>query len=399
MSTIKLTEKAVGKLKAPTVSGKQEIAWDADLKGFGVLCSGVTEAKTYILQRTLPGGKTRRISLGRCNVLSLAEARKQAEAGLAQFFQGIDPKGPRGAVATLGGALEAYLRSNHRLAPASRKFYSRIIRLHLSDWMDTPLRDITPEMVQDRHRKIQETVAAGGHGKGHAMANSVMTTLGILFNHAAGATPTLINPVKRLRHWFDVPRRTTLVKFDQLPEFYRAVRALDNPIHRDVILMLLFTGLRLNEAAKLRWEEVDFAAAMIRIPPGRMKSRKAHDLPMNDVVRDLLVARRAIGRAELVFVSASNLKRAFGQIAKATGITVSAHDLRRTFITVAASDKCNISPSALKRLVAHTTRDVTEGYNVVTAEEVSAAGQRVADHMKALCGVTSPKGANVATIK
>ena len=35
---IKLTVKAIERLKAPTKSGKQEIAWDTELKGFGVLC-------------------------------------------------------------------------------------------------------------------------------------------------------------------------------------------------------------------------------------------------------------------------------------------------------------------------------------------------------------------------
>ncbi|MBY0429773.1 MAG: hypothetical protein K2Q10_01125 [Rhodospirillales bacterium] len=33
--------------------GKQVLHWDADLKGFGVLCSGKTAAKTYVVQRDI----------------------------------------------------------------------------------------------------------------------------------------------------------------------------------------------------------------------------------------------------------------------------------------------------------------------------------------------------------
>ena len=53
---IKLTVKEIERLKAPTKSGKQEIAWDTELKGFGVLMSGVTAKKSFIVQRELPGG-------------------------------------------------------------------------------------------------------------------------------------------------------------------------------------------------------------------------------------------------------------------------------------------------------------------------------------------------------
>ena len=34
---IRLTQKAVAKLKAPTASGRQELVWDETLRGFGVL--------------------------------------------------------------------------------------------------------------------------------------------------------------------------------------------------------------------------------------------------------------------------------------------------------------------------------------------------------------------------
>ena len=54
---------------------------------------------------------------------------------------------------------------------------------------------------------------------------------------------------------------------------------------------------------------------------------------------------------------------------------------------------------ALKRLVAHSASDVTSGYIQLSAEPCREAGQRVADHMKTLCGAPKRAGANVATIK
>ena len=42
---VKLTKAAVEKRKAPDPSGKQRLIWDTELKGFGLLLSGKTDAK------------------------------------------------------------------------------------------------------------------------------------------------------------------------------------------------------------------------------------------------------------------------------------------------------------------------------------------------------------------
>jgi hypothetical protein len=56
MPKVKLSEKAISRMPAPDPSGKQTLYWDSELHGFGVLCSGVTNTRTYIAQRDLPNG-------------------------------------------------------------------------------------------------------------------------------------------------------------------------------------------------------------------------------------------------------------------------------------------------------------------------------------------------------
>jgi integrase len=264
-------------------------------------------------------------------------------------------------------------------------------------------------LVEERHREIAADIAksaaggrrGGGPATGAASANGAMRIFRLVWNFAAERDPTLPpHPVKRLRRqWFPEARRERLVKADELPAFYSAVCALPNPIHRDYLLLLLFTGLRRNEAAALRWEELDFAERVIRLPAKRTKAGRRLDLPMSDVVRDLLVARRAIGR-DGAFVFAADSRSghleeprfALAQVALSSGVAVSAHDLRRTFITVAEST--DISPLALKALVNHSLgNDVTSGYIISTAERLREPAQRVADRLKALCGVpAAPDG-------
>jgi hypothetical protein len=47
-----------------------------ELKGFGILCSGITNSKTFIAQRVLPGSKIRRVTVGAVNEIHSNEKKK-----------------------------------------------------------------------------------------------------------------------------------------------------------------------------------------------------------------------------------------------------------------------------------------------------------------------------------
>jgi integrase len=416
MPTLRLTKRGIERLPAPDPSGKQALVWDADLKGFGVLVSGKTAAKTYIVQRKLAGGLTRRVTVGATNALTLDDARARARELIGEIYGGKDPKAERRAAArrgkTLRAALDDYLGARKDLSPRSAAGYRNSIEAHLGDWLDRPLREITGDLIEVRHVDIAAVVkkragegsrSGGGPVTGASTANGVMRALRAIYNHAAERDPELpANPVKRLRRaWYRVAPRERLVRADELPAFYAAVGALPSRTHREYVLLLLFTGLRRGEAAALRWEEVDFAGRVIRLPAARTKAGRRLDLPMSSFVRDLLVARRALGNDNgWVFGADSRSghieepKFALDLVAQATGITVSAHDLRRTFVTIAESS--DISPLALKALVNHALGgDVTSGYVQMTTERLREPAQRVCDRMTELCAVAAPAAEGV----
>ena len=413
MPNLKLTQVAVERIRVPDPSGRQVIYWDAELRGFGVLASGVTTAKTYIAQRRMPDGKTRRLTVGAVGEFDrIEDARRKAGSLLAGLREGKDPKAERRRAAVRNRSLrdwfKHYLAYNKDLRPRSIEEYQRsIVGLppkkqkdgiksksgHLEPWLDRPLRDITREMVEERH-------AAIGDSAGPAAADAAMRALRVVWNHALDRDDALpANPVRVLKRkgWFKPPPRARSVLLDDLPMFYSANHALPNRTVADYNKLILFTGLRRREAAALRWEEVDFATRVIRLPRVRAKGKRKLDLPMSSFVRDLLVARRAIGNDNgWVFGADSKSghieepKFAFAQIAEQTGIRVSPHDLRRTFVTVAES--CDISPLALKGLVNHALgHDVTSGYVQMTIERLREPAQRVCDKMMELCGIEMPQ--------
>ena len=412
MPTTKLTKAVVERIKAPDPSGKQVLHWDSELRGFGLLASGTTGAKTYVVQKRLPSGQVRRCTIGSAAAFSLDKARADARDLLVEMSRGKDPKAERRAALvrdrTLAQWLDSYLAARKDLAERSRRDYRTSIQAYLKSWLELPLRQISSEMVEEMHSAIAADVAkrskgkrsGGGETNGGATANGVFRVFRAVWNHAAERDPSLpANPCKRLRRsWFAQPRRERLVTADQLPAFYAALEALESRTARDFLKLTLFTGFRKGEAAALKWPEIDFTARLIRLSAKRTKAGRKLDLPMSSFVRDLLVARRAIGHEnEFVFPADSRSGHIeeprfhLDLIAEATGIAVSTHDLRRTFATVAES--CDISPLALKCLVNHALGDdVTSGYVRITTDRLREPAQRVCDRMLELCGISAPEG-------
>jgi integrase len=280
-----------------------------------------------------------------------------------------------------------------------------VVERYLRPWLDIPLRSITREMVEDRHRRIKDETDRGDQPgtvkvTGEATANGAMRVLRLLYNFAADRAPELLpNPVRLRKQWYNVAPRERLAPADQLPAFWKAVDALENRTHRDWVAMALFTGLRRQELSALRWTEVDFANRVIRLPAGRTKAGRKLDLPMCSFVRSLLIARRALGNdGGWVFGADSRSghveepREGFEKVASATGIRLSPHDMRRTYVTVAESS--DISPLALKALVNHSLgKDITSGYVQMTVERLRGPAQRVCDRMMELCGVEAqPEG-------
>jgi integrase len=402
---MKLTKTTLKGLKAPDPSGRPKLHFDDDLKGFAVLCSGKTAVRSYVVQRDLPGGKSRRITIGAVNELTIDQARAEAATTLHQLRLGVDPKAERRAKAgqdiTLRAAFEEFL-AKRELRPKTRSNYVESLK-HLESWFDRPLRTIDRDAVESRHKAVATEIAARRKGStGTISANCAMRVLRLIWNDAAErhALPGK-NPVMLKRQWFAEPRREGHVSAKDLAKFWAGVQGLSNDVARDYLTLLLFTGLRRGESSRLRWIDIDFVEKTIRVPAASTKAGRTLALPMSDVVHAMLVTRRSLGRTEYVFPSVGRTghiaepKFPLAAVARTTGVRVSAHDLRRSFITVAEST--DMSVLALKAIVNHALPkdDVTSGYVMLTPDRLAAPVQKIADKLKVLCGIVPPAGENI----
>jgi integrase len=392
MPRIKLTEKIIPTLRGrPPGSKSQEpvLYFDQLLPGFCVSVSTKTGLKTYQVQRDVNGKPVRR-TIGRVGteIKTLAKAREKAGEIIQGLRHGIDPRTTAKGELTLAQAADAYMAARPNMAERSKLDYARVFDSYLADWRDMKLSAITREMVERRHLEL-------GEQRGKATANGVMRTLRAIFNWAIDRYPGIgANPVRLSRQWFKVHRRESLVSADELPRFYKAVLALESELARDYVLLLLWTGMRRDEAATLRWQDVDLVARVVRLPATKTKARRKLDLPTSTQVLRLLLARRKLGNTEFVFPSNSRRgclrdpKKMFKSVAKASGIAICAHDLRRTYAQAAIT--AGVHTLALKGLLNHGVSDggdVTLGYINLSTEDLREPAQRIADQIAAWCKI------------
>lgn len=379
---MKLTKSAIDRLTAP--AGAPAFYRDDEIRGFGikVFPSG---AKTFFLEKKI-SGRSRRMSLGRFGEITVDQARKEAIKLAGHIVTGGDPvaeKAQRKMEAkTLREVFIAYM-GRRELKPQTLKDIGRCMSEVYPDWLDKPFTKVTPDMVVKRHREH-------GEHRSEARANLAMRYLRAIFNFAmveytAADGKSLLdqNPVRKLsltKSWHRVERRRSLIKEHELGPWFDAVSAIGNPILRDYLRLLLLTGLRRQEAATLKWADVDLSARTLTIPDP--KNREPHTLPLSDYLFGMLEEAHSHKVNDFVFPgtgAGGHLVEPRKQIAKvvdACGIAFTPHDLRRTFATVAES--LDIPAFAVRRLLNHKTgSDVTGGYLVISPERLREPMQRI----------------------
>ena len=328
MPKIKLTQKIVDGLKG---TEKLECWFDESTTGFGVYAKG--NVKTYFVQARV-NGKQVKATIGKANIFSLDDARKEAKAKLVEMSKGVNPNEEKRKEAakgmTLGEATDLFFKA-HKLKPSTEITYKELLRLYLSDWKDKPIRTITKEMVSQRHdavangeriyrntrfvRKTKEEIEAellSNPDKKPKMvktvevneslarkgsANNLMKTLRAIYNFARAITDGNIpdNPVGRLsetNQWYKISRSRNIIKPHDVKLWYQEVNSLDNITARDFMLLLLFTGARREETITLKWEDVDFNGKTLIFK--NTKNNQPHTLPLSDFLFKLLDNRKKL---------------------------------------------------------------------------------------------------------
>jgi len=137
--------------------------------------------------------------------------------------------------------------------------------------------------------------------------------------------------------------------------------------NRPLILLFLATGMRLSEVLGLRWDEVDLARGVIRLPGERTKNGCSRTVPLNEHARKVLqdAALKRLEKCPLVFHvhgrPIKSIRDGFDAACTRTGLKdFHVHDLRHCFASALAM--CGVPLQAIGELLGHKTMSMTQRY-------------------------------------
>jgi len=380
--------------------GKRDTYHDKKVKG---LTLRITEkgVKSFVVRQRV-NGKAVMITLGRYPAMTIEQARKSAMDTLNSCSSGINPNDEKHNNKINSVKLESvfndYLSSRgSNLKEKTISDYKSIFNSIFKDWSKKEILSISRNMVEVKHKNIGK--------KSIYRANAAMRLLRALFNYASGAyedsngEPIVThNPVQRISHnksWFKEKVRTNILQPSDLKPWYKAVQKISelkvNSIRinvsdttADLLVFILFTGLRQSEASGLLWSDVDFSNDMFTVR--NTKNHTDHTLPLTNFTKDLLIKRKHLCSGKFVFCGKDkdsaivNPYKQVKKIREISGIEFTMHDLRRTFGTIA--DSLEIQHHIIKKLMNHTNNDVTiKHYVQPSIERLRKPIQQISDYI------------------
>jgi integrase len=221
---------------------------------------------------------------------------------------------------------------------------------------------------------------------GAVHANRVRTSLNKFLNWCCGEGLTETNPTAFTNQNPERPRDRVLTD----SELTTIWKALPDGDYGDILKLLILTGQRRQEIARLQWSEINFEHDIIALPGTRTKNHRAHFVPITAAVRGILEARRNNGR-ELVFGMGqgafggwTRCKARLDAAAKIAPWVV--HDIRRSVATGMAN--LGILPHVIEATLNHISGHkggVAGIYNRAAYEaEKTTALNRWAEHIAAI---------------
>jgi integrase len=298
MPTMHLTDAAIRRLPTPD-SGRVE-HWDSKTRGLGLRVSASGVRSWVLMTRTLQAGTWRqqRVTLGQYPALSLAEARAKARGAKAEAKAGRDPgalvEAERNALvadsrntfaAVRAEFLERYRgRQNRRPAPRTLAELQRILSgPDFAPWDARPLASLT------RRDALDALDAITGRGA-ETMANRALAYLRLLFGWSVARGIIEADPCTGIKKPGTETSRDRVLNSAELRAVWLATAAEGQ--FNAIVRLLLLTGARLNEVARLAWSEVDLDAGLWTLPAERAKNHRAHLVQLPAPALAILEAQR-----------------------------------------------------------------------------------------------------------
>jgi integrase len=360
----KLSDELIASL--PFESGKARIIHDAALPGHRIRVGRRTKVFQFQCERSRRDGAARKtfvLKLGRAPTMKLAAARARAVALMGAVERGEDPRVPekkpagRLTLAQAWSSFEQHLIKKPASSTTLTAYHNAFA--NLKPIHDVPLATLSddPSIALREHARLSVRRLIGNTRAwrgGPAVANLAIRFLSATFSHARRRmvrglpedAPTSAVAMNAER------AETRAMGSADLPAWFAAREAVQNPIQRELLLFTLLSGLRSADVRSMRWSELDVRRRVFFRPSPKGGSKKRFDLVLSRPMLQCLARARRAGRmlhpgSPFVWPSTSRS----GHVSNMTNKIASGQMLRRSYSTIAT--EAGVPEEIIGRLLNH----------------------------------------------
>jgi integrase len=364
MPVIRLTQAIIDNgLQCPESKSKVELC-DTEVRGLYVEVRATSSFGSFRLRYKDASAKTCHAHIGRTNEIDLAEARKRARKLRAEIHLGANPSGEAKAQKE-APTLDAFFAEQYLPhAKQHKRSWKRDEELYLKRikhvFGHRKLNELTRQQIAAFHTKLRETNLSPATCDHHLKLMKHMLNLALDWGALTGVNPAARIPLFRVDNKIE-----NYLDDEQLQRLLAVLRTHENRGVCNVALFLLSTGARCNEALSARWEHVDVANRVWRIPATNSKSKRMRSVPLNDAALDVL--SEIENREGFLFVNPktgtrrSTISKSWERIRTLAGLPhLRLHDLRHQFASMLVNGGRSLYE--VQQILGHSDMKVTERY-------------------------------------
>jgi integrase len=189
----------------------------------------------------------------------------------------------------------------------------------------------------------------------------------------------------------------TALPWQTMPEFMPALRKQAG-MGAKALEFAILTASRSGEVRGATWNEIDLKAKLWIIPAGRMKSKKAHSVPLNDDAMKLLNALPRLDGSNHVFPSARSgplSDATLGKVLRTMGRDAVPHGFRSSFKDWARTST-RFADEVSELALAHVSTDATRA--AYARDELLPQRTKLMEAWGKFINTPAAKGDNVLSI-
>jgi integrase len=354
MARNRITKRTIDALLA---DGRDYVAWDGELTGFGVRVRPSGSKSFVVVYRT--GGRNspqRRVTVGAVGKIDVDVARSEARRILAGAELGQDRAGDLArsrAEMSVAALCDLYLaegcetkkpstlatdrgRIERHIKPLlGAKRISELTRADIERFM----RDVAAgkTAVDVKTKKFGRAMVEGGRGT----ATRTVGLLGGILSFAVLRQMRGDNPVRGVKRYQD-KKGETFLSSAELAKLGQAVAQFESegtsPAAIAIIRLLAFTGARKSEIASLKWSDVDLQRGYLALGDSKTGAKI---IPLGAPAVEVLSGVARIEGATYIFPASSGeghfqgVEKVWRRVRVTAGFpALRLHDLRHSFASV-----------------------------------------------------------------